>query len=275
MRQLDSAERDGCISIRLEACHPGAASLNRTMILFDDVIEGLTAPHEHVFPFWILASQKPQCLMAGPVAVRRHLPRPPRQVASQCFAEKRLCGCSAAIGAKQKVDGLAVLIHSAIEVVPFASNTDVRLVDSPGGVNASCPTVPSLLELWHIVNYPAQNRRVGHADSALSPNLLRCRARREFPRARHGAWRSLVAHLLWEQRVGGSNPSAPTTSTTRHRACPANTLCIKTMTYQVAQPRLTVTSRPGGDRKPQWQCSEVHIIRAHSRLRFAQTRAPA
>src|SRR3981081_4886491 len=25
-----------------------------------------------------------------------------------------------------------------------------------------------------------------------------------------GAWRMLVAHLLWEQRVGGSNPSAPT-----------------------------------------------------------------
>ncbi len=29
--------------------------------------------------------------------------------------------------------------------------------------------------------------------------------------AGNGAWRSLVAHLLWEQRVGGSNPSAPTT----------------------------------------------------------------
>ena len=25
-----------------------------------------------------------------------------------------------------------------------------------------------------------------------------------------GVWRSLVAHLLWEQGVGGSNPSTPT-----------------------------------------------------------------
>jgi hypothetical protein len=33
-----------------------------------------------------------------------------------------------------------------------------------------------------------------------------------------GAWRSLVAHLLREQGVGGSNPLAPTTS----RSCVAN-----------------------------------------------------
>src|SRR5919112_159855 len=30
-----------------------------------------------------------------------------------------------------------------------------------------------------------------------------------------GAWRSLVAHLLWEQGVGGSNPLAPTVKPTR------------------------------------------------------------
>jgi len=29
-----------------------------------------------------------------------------------------------------------------------------------------------------------------------------------------GVWRSLVAHLLWEQGVVGSNPATPTSSTT-------------------------------------------------------------
>ena len=29
----------------------------------------------------------------------------------------------------------------------------------------------------------------------------------------YGTWRSLVAHLLWEQGVGGSNPLVPTTLT--------------------------------------------------------------
>jgi hypothetical protein len=38
MRQLDSGEHDGCISSGLEPCHPGAASFDRTMILFDNVI---------------------------------------------------------------------------------------------------------------------------------------------------------------------------------------------------------------------------------------------
>jgi hypothetical protein len=27
----------------------------------------------------------------------------------------------------------------------------------------------------------------------------------------HGTWRSLAAHLLWEQGVAGSNPAVPTT----------------------------------------------------------------
>jgi hypothetical protein len=34
-----------------------------------------------------------------------------------------------------------------------------------------------------------------------------------------GVWRSLVAHLLWEQGVGGSNPLTPTILTVPSRTC--------------------------------------------------------
>jgi hypothetical protein len=33
-----------------------------------------------------------------------------------------------------------------------------------------------------------------------------------------GAWRSLVARLLWEQEVGGSNPLAPTNKFNKKKA---------------------------------------------------------
>ena len=36
-----------------------------------------------------------------------------------------------------------------------------------------------------------------------------------------GAWRSLVAHLLWEQGVAGSNPAAPTIHADTRRAMTA------------------------------------------------------
>src|SRR5262245_8617752 len=55
------------------------------------------------------------------------------------------------------------------------------------------------------------------ARNGLSRSWTRCARLR--PRRAHGkisggfgVWRSPVAHLLWEQGVGGSNPLTPTTS---------------------------------------------------------------
>jgi hypothetical protein len=42
-----------------------------------------------------------------------------------------------------------------------------------------------------------------------------------------GAWRSLVARLLWEQEVGGSNPLAPTSLSNSFMEIYQNiTLCV-------------------------------------------------
>ena len=69
------------------------------------------------------------------------------------------------------------------------------------------------LKLLFFQEFSSQKRRIVLRAVA---NLLRCRPAGYIPAGRHGAWRSLVAHLLWEQRVGGSNPSAPTTFTGAH-----------------------------------------------------------
>ena len=66
-------------------------------------------------------------------------------------------------------------------------------------------------------------RTSGDASASASGSLRRLVKLRQSGRAfkmasqRGGAWRSLVAHLLWEQEVGGSNPSAPTSFDDFHR----------------------------------------------------------
>src|SRR5450755_3309348 len=105
--------------------------------------------------------------MTRGLTVQRDLLRPTRRIRHQRLSKERLRRRYAAITAKQKINGLALLIHGTIELVPLASNGDVGLLHPPGRSNAARVSIPAFLILRNIPNDPSQNRRVRDLDTTL------------------------------------------------------------------------------------------------------------
>src|ERR1017187_9224113 len=101
------------------------------------------------------------------MAIQGHLARPTRRIRHQRLSEERLRRRYATIPTRQKIDALALLVYSSIQVVPFAANGDVRLVYPPRRTDAARVPIPALLELGDIPNDPSQNRRVRDLDTTL------------------------------------------------------------------------------------------------------------
>jgi len=59
MRKFHSGKRDRSIPERLEADHGRAPSLDRTVVLLDDVVEVLASPNLNMAPDGMLAPQSP------------------------------------------------------------------------------------------------------------------------------------------------------------------------------------------------------------------------
>jgi hypothetical protein len=85
----------------------------------------------------------------------RVLARPSRRIRRQRLSEERLRRGYATIPSYQKIDAFALLVHSLIQVVPFAANGNVRLVYPPRRADAARMSIPSLLELGTIPNDPS------------------------------------------------------------------------------------------------------------------------
>lgn len=138
------------------------------MVLLDDVVQVAARAHDDRLRPRIILAQQPQRTVARDVAVRIDLARPVRQMRGRRFAKECLRGVDAAVGTQKMVDRLAVLIDRPIQVVPSASYGNRGFVDPPRAVHAARVSRPSLLELRHVAQHPAQNRRVRHVDPALS-----------------------------------------------------------------------------------------------------------
>src|ERR1017187_7590691 len=105
--------------------------------------------------------------MTRHIAVQRHLARPSIEIRGERLAKERLCRGNATVTAKQKVDRLSLLVDRSIEVMPLASNGNVRLVCAPGSTDGSRESIPALLIFWHVPRCPAQDCAVGYYDPAL------------------------------------------------------------------------------------------------------------
>src|SRR5450755_3647248 len=122
MGQLDAGSRDGGVRERLEPSHRRTASLDRPMILLDDVVQIFAGPHFDVTPARMLSAQQPQCAPTRHMTVESHFAWDACSVRRERLAKECLCGRNSTVAAAQEIDGLAMLVDRAIEIVPLRSD---------------------------------------------------------------------------------------------------------------------------------------------------------
>ena len=98
----------------LEPEHRPAPSLDRSVILLDDVVEILARSNMHAPPCGMLSAKQPESTMARPVAIEGHLLRRTVRMRGEGLPEEGLRGSDAAVLAQEEVDRAALLIDRSI-----------------------------------------------------------------------------------------------------------------------------------------------------------------
>src|SRR3974390_2637381 len=105
MRQLNSRQRDGGGPKRLQPKHRRAASLDRAVILLDDVIKIAARAHLDGLPARILLGEQPQPPMGCRAAIEIDLLRPPRTCRLDRLSKELLRRAYCSVFAKHGMDG--------------------------------------------------------------------------------------------------------------------------------------------------------------------------
>src|ERR1700724_4101002 len=81
--------------------------------------------------------------------------------------KKRLRGGNAPIRSQHEVYAAPLLVHGSVQIMPFALDRDVSLVDTPGATDRAGKAIPALLKFRNIPNHPSHDRRVRNDHAAL------------------------------------------------------------------------------------------------------------
>ena len=90
MRQFNSGDGYGCGAERLEPQHGVTSSLDRSMILLNDVVQVAAAAQFGPAPCRMLTSQQSNCPVTWNVSIQRDLPRGSRSVRCERLAKECL-----------------------------------------------------------------------------------------------------------------------------------------------------------------------------------------
>ena len=154
----------------LEAEHRTKPQLDRSMVLFNQIVDVFGRPDLALISLGMFAESLCRPAMRRLIAVERDLVWQ-LALALERPSEERLGGGDVPLGAKQEIDGVSLFVDSAVKIRPAASDFDVGLIDAPGPPSWASEAVPALLELRHIALDPAHDRRMRQGEPAFGHHL--------------------------------------------------------------------------------------------------------
>src|ERR1700734_1602598 len=165
VHEFDAGDGRRGSSKTLEAEHRTKPQLDRSIVLFNQIVDVFGRPDLALISLGMFAESLCRPAMRRLIAVERDLVWQ-LALALERPSEERLGGGDVPLGAKQEIDGVSLFVDSAVKIRPAASDFDVGLIDAPGPPSWASKAVLALLELRHIALDPAHDRRMRQGEPA-------------------------------------------------------------------------------------------------------------
>jgi len=170
VHEFDAGDGRRGSSKMLEAEHRTKPQLDRSMVLFNQIVDVFGRPDLALISLGMFAESLCRPAMRRLIAVERDLVWQ-LALALERPSEERLGGGDVPLGAKQEIDGLSLFVDSAVKIRPAASDFDVGLIDASGPPSWASKAVPAFLEFGSIALDLTHDRRVRQGEPAFGHHL--------------------------------------------------------------------------------------------------------